>query len=167
MEIFLQFGSRSVSSVGQNRRGGSLRLVSEAVEASPVGTKPPAAVDERISKDGRHGSDAAVSHSITTSSLQGRAGDSAFTPKLVEFVFGQGGGRVRGGSTSFSLKIQKTFIHVAHALLRVIPIDYAQTKGLDHGNSSTPWSRLSTNSRPRHSKYGVFLVRQIDSWQLY
>ena len=45
VEVFLQFGSRSVSSVGQNRRGGSLRVVSEAVEASPVGTKPPAAVD--------------------------------------------------------------------------------------------------------------------------
>ena len=58
------------------------------------------------------------------------------------------------------------FIHVAHALLRVIPIDYSQTKGLDHGYSSTPWSRLSTNSRPRYSKYGVFLVRQIDSSQL-
>ena len=53
VEVFLQFGSRSVSSVGQNRRGGSLRVVSEAVEASPVGTRPPAAVDERISMDGR------------------------------------------------------------------------------------------------------------------
>ena len=93
MEVFLQFGSRYVSSVGQNRRGGSLRLVSEAVEASPVGTTPPAAIDERISKDGRRGSDAAVPHSTTTSSLQGRAGDSAFTPKLVEFVFGPGSTR--------------------------------------------------------------------------
>ena len=31
---------------------GSLRVVSEALEASPVGTKPPAAVDGRISMDG-------------------------------------------------------------------------------------------------------------------
>ena len=30
-------------------------MVLIAVEASPVGSKPPAAVDERISKDGRHG----------------------------------------------------------------------------------------------------------------
>ena len=50
-----------------------------------MGNKPPAAVDERIYKDGRH--------SITTSSLQGRAGGSAFTPKLVELVFGPGSTR--------------------------------------------------------------------------
>ena len=64
-----------------------------AVEASPVGAKPPAAVDERISKDGRHDSDAAALHSTTTSSLQGRAGGLAFTPKLVELVFGPGSTR--------------------------------------------------------------------------
>ena len=64
-------------------------MVSEAVEPSPVGTKPPAAVDERISMDGRHDSDAAGSLSTATSSLQGRAGGSAFTPKLVELVVGQ------------------------------------------------------------------------------
>ena len=92
VEVFLQFCSRSVSSVGQNRRGGSLRVVSEAVEASPVGTKPPAAADERISMDGRHDSNAAAPHSTTLSSLQGRAGGSAFTPNLVELV-------VRPGST--------------------------------------------------------------------
>ena len=88
LEAFLQFGSRSVSSVGQNRRGGSLRVVSEAVEASPLGTKPPAVVDERISMDRKHDSDAAGPLSTTTSSLQGRAGGSAFTPKLVELVVG-------------------------------------------------------------------------------
>ena len=71
------------SSVGQNRRAGSLRVVSEAVQASPVGTKPPAAVDERLSMDRRHDSDAAGPLSTTTSSLQGRAGGSPFTPKLV------------------------------------------------------------------------------------
>ena len=58
-----------------------------------MGTKPPAAVDERISKGGRHDSDAASPHSTTKSSLQGRAGDSAFTPKLVELVFGSGSTR--------------------------------------------------------------------------
>ena len=41
-------------------------LVSVAVEVSPVGTKPPAAVGERSSKDGRHDSDAASPHSTTT-----------------------------------------------------------------------------------------------------
>ena len=68
-------------------------MVSEAVEASPVGTKPPAAVDERISMDGRHDWDAAGSLSTATSSLQGRAGGSAFTPKLVELVVGPGSTR--------------------------------------------------------------------------
>ena len=58
-----------------------------------MGTKPPAAVDGRISKDRRHDSDAASPHSITTSSLQGRAGGLAFTPKLVELVFGPGSTR--------------------------------------------------------------------------
>ena len=53
-----------------------------------MGTKPPAAVDERISMDGRHDSDAAVPLSTTLSSLQGRAGSSAFTPILVELVAG-------------------------------------------------------------------------------
>ena len=55
-----------------------------------MGTKPPAAVDERTSKDGRHDSNAASLLLTTTSSLQGRAGGSVFTPKLIEFVFGLG-----------------------------------------------------------------------------
>ena len=62
----------------------------EALEASPVGTKPPTAVDERISMDGKHDSDAAEPHSTTLSSLQGETGGSAFTPKLVELVVGPG-----------------------------------------------------------------------------
>ena len=98
---FLAF--RSVSSVKQNRRGGSLRVVSEALEASPVGTKPPATIDERISMDGRHDSDAAGPLSTTTSSLQGRAGGSAFTPKLVELVVGPGSTR----------RVQKQFLRIA------------------------------------------------------
>ena len=65
---------RSVSSVKQNQRGGSLRVVSEALEASPVGTKPQAAVDVRISMDGRHDLNAAAPHSI------GRAGWAGFNP---------------------------------------------------------------------------------------
>ena len=55
-----------------------------------MGTKPQADVDERISNDGRHDSDATLPLSTTTSSLKGRAGGSAFTPKLVELVFGPG-----------------------------------------------------------------------------
>ena len=61
---------------------------SVAVEVLPVGTTPPAAVDERISKDGRHGLGAASPASTKTSSLQGRSGGSSFTPKLVELIFG-------------------------------------------------------------------------------
>ena len=55
-----------------------------------MGTKPPAAVDGRISMDGRHDSDVTGPRSTTTSSLQGREGGSAFTPKLVELVVGPG-----------------------------------------------------------------------------
>ena len=58
-----------------------------------MGTKPPAAVDERISMDGRHDSDAAAPHSTMLSSLQGRAGGPAFTPNLVELVVGPGSTR--------------------------------------------------------------------------
>ena len=58
-----------------------------------MGTKPPAAVDGRISKEGRHDPDAAAPGSTTTSSLQERAGGSAFTPKLVESAFGPGSTR--------------------------------------------------------------------------
>ena len=62
-------------------------MVSEAVEALPVGTKPPAAVDERISTDGRHDSDAAAPHSTTLSSLtpereSGRFGLHAETDRI-------------------------------------------------------------------------------------
>ena len=92
--------------------------------------------------------------------------DDAYIPgtsagSLTEQYFGEIKNELFFKERAFLYRIQKTFIHVADALLRVIPIDYAQTKGLDHGNSSTPWSRLSTNSRPRYSKYGVFLVRQL------
>ena len=62
-------------------------MVLVAVEASPVESKPPAGVGERISEDGRHDLGDAATFSTKTSSLQGRSGGSAFTPKLVE-VFG-------------------------------------------------------------------------------
>ena len=55
-----------------------------------MGIKPPAAVDERISKDGRHDLGDVALSSTKTSSLQGRSGGSAFTPRLVELVFGPG-----------------------------------------------------------------------------
>ena len=58
-----------------------------------MGTKTPAAVDERISKDRRHDLDAASPLSTATSSLQGKAGGLAFTPELVELVFGPGSTR--------------------------------------------------------------------------
>ena len=54
------------------------------VEASPVGTKPPAAVGEPIFKDGRHDLGAASPPSTKTPSLQRRSGGSAFTPKVIE-----------------------------------------------------------------------------------
>ena len=65
-------------------------MVFVAVEALPVESKSPAAVGERMSKDGRHTLGAAAPFSSKTSSLQGRSGGSAIIPKLVELVFGQG-----------------------------------------------------------------------------
>ena len=61
-------------------------MVLFAVEVSPAGSKPPAGVDERISMGERHDLGSAVPFSTTTSFLQGRAGGSTFTPKLVEYV---------------------------------------------------------------------------------
>ena len=63
-------------------------MVYVTIEASPVGSKPTAAVGERISKGGRHDLGAAAPFSTRTLPLQGRAGGSAFTQKLVEVVFG-------------------------------------------------------------------------------
>ena len=62
-------------------------MVLVAIEASPVGSRPSAAVGECISKDGRHYLGAAAPFSTKTSSLQGRTGGSAITPKKVE-IFG-------------------------------------------------------------------------------
>ena len=62
-------------------------MVSVAVDVSPGGSKPPGAIGKRISKDGRHDLGAAERFLTTASSLQGRAGRSAFMPKLFE-IFG-------------------------------------------------------------------------------
>ena len=64
-------------------------MIFVAVEVLPVGSKPPAAFGVRISKGERHDFGAAAPFSTKTSSLQGRAEGSAFTPKLVE-RFGPG-----------------------------------------------------------------------------
>ena len=50
-------------------------------------SKPPAAVGERISKDGRHDSGDVAPSSTKISSLEGRSGGSAYMPKVIE-VFG-------------------------------------------------------------------------------
>ena len=62
-------------------------MIFVAVEVSPVGRKPPTTVVVRISKSGRHDLGAAAPFSTKPSSLQGRAGGSAITPKQVE-IFG-------------------------------------------------------------------------------
>ena len=51
-----------------------------------MGSKPPVAVAVRISKDERYDFDAAAPFTTKTSSLQGRAGGSAFTPRVVGVV---------------------------------------------------------------------------------
>ena len=63
-------------------------MIFVAVEVLPVGSKSPAAVGERISKDGRHDLGAAAPSSTKTSSLLGRSGRLAIMPKLVELFFG-------------------------------------------------------------------------------
>ena len=62
-------------------------MVIVAVEVLPVGSKPPAAVGVCISRGERHSFGTAAPLSTKTSSLQRRAGGSAFTPKMVE-IFG-------------------------------------------------------------------------------
>ena len=85
------------SSTGRNQRVGWSKVVLVAEEAISVESKPPAAVGERISKSERHDFGATAPFSTTTSSLQGRAGGSAFTPKLVEHI--------ESGSTRFAEKL--------------------------------------------------------------
>ena len=62
-------------------------MVLVAVEVLPVGSKPLAAVVASISKGEGHDFGAAAPFSTKTSSLQGRARGSAFTPKVVK-LFG-------------------------------------------------------------------------------
>ena len=61
-------------------------MVLVAVEVVPAWSKPPAAVGVRISKGEIRDFGAAAPFSTKTSSLQGIAGGSAFTPKLVELL---------------------------------------------------------------------------------
>ena len=55
-----------------------------------MGSKPPAAVVVRISKDGRHDLGDAAPFLTKKSCLQGKSEGSVIMPKLVELVFGPG-----------------------------------------------------------------------------
>ena len=68
-------------------------MVFDVAEVLPVGSKPPAADVVRIFKAERYDLGAAAPFSTTTSFLQWRVGGSAFTPKLLELVFGPGSTR--------------------------------------------------------------------------
>ena len=94
-----------VSWVWQNQRVDWSKVVLVVVEVSPVGIKPPAAVVVCTSKGERHDLGAAATFSTTTSSLQGRAGGSTFTPKLVEHI--------GSGSTRW----QKSYPHASLVLI--------------------------------------------------
>ena len=89
-----------------------------------MATKSPAAVGERISKDGRHDLGAASPLSTTTSSLQGRAGGSAIMPKLVELVIGPGSTRQ---AEKLSPCIACTAVAVASGRSRVFAFAGAST----------------------------------------
>ena len=61
-------------------------MILVAVEALPAKSKSPAAVSVCISTGERHGFGAAAPLSTKTSFRRGRAGVSAFMPKLVKLV---------------------------------------------------------------------------------
>ena len=90
---------RFVSSVGQNQRVGWSKMVFVAVEVSPAGSKPPAVIAERISKDERHDLGAAAPLSTRTPSLQQGSvgGPVQLSPKLVE--------QIGPGSTPFAQQL--------------------------------------------------------------
>ena len=62
-------------------------MVHVAIEASPVGSKPPAAVDKRIFKDGRYelGAAAPLSTRAFSAEQGGAGGPVQPSPKLVEY----------------------------------------------------------------------------------
>ena len=93
----LKSSNLSLRSGIKNQRGSWWKVVLVAVEAMAAGSKPPATVGERISKGERHDFGAAAPFSTKMSSLQGREGGSAFTPKLVEHI--------GSGSTWFAEKL--------------------------------------------------------------
>ena len=75
-------------------------MVLVTIEASPVGSKPPAAVDERISKGGRHdlGAAAPLSTRAFCPEQGGAGGPVQSSPKLAE--------RIGSGKTRFAGKGQ-------------------------------------------------------------
>ena len=80
--------SECVFSVEQNRRRGWGKMILVVVEALPAGSKPPAAIGERISRGEIHDLGAAAPLPTSASSLdQERAGDPVESPpKLVEYI---------------------------------------------------------------------------------
>ena len=82
-------------------------MVIVPIEASPVGSKPPATVGERISEDGRHDLGAAAPLSTRASSLEqgGAGGPVQLYPKLVEYI-GSGSTRSAERYRHASLELQ-------------------------------------------------------------
>ena len=105
-----------------------------------MGTKPQAAVVVRISNDGRHDLGAASPLSSTTSSLQGRAGGLAFTPKLVELVFWPGSIR---RAEKLSPRIACTAVAAPSVCSRVLVFVGPSASMTRHGRQA-PCSRLVT-----------------------
>ena len=81
-------GFEFVSSVKQNQRGSWWKAISVAEVAMPAGSKPPAAVGERISKGERHDLGVAAPLPIRASPFeQEKAGGPVESPpKLVEHI---------------------------------------------------------------------------------
>ena len=136
-------------------------MVSEALEASPVGIKPPAAVDERISMDGRHDSSAALPHSTPLSSLQGRAGGPAFTPNLVELVVGPGSTR---RAEKQSPRIACTVVAAPSVRSRVLVLAYPSAS-MARSDCRAPCSRRVTcwSSFLSHRSKASFIIRYTSS----
>ena len=88
-----------VSSTRQNQRGGRSKVVLVVVEVLSVGSKPPAAVGESISKGKRHDLGTAAPLPTTASSREHRRAGGPVEPsqKLVE--------PFESGSTQFAEKL--------------------------------------------------------------
>ena len=105
-------------------------MVIVAVEGLLAGSKPPAAVGVRIFKGEINDFGAAAPLSTKTLSLQGRTGDSASTPKLVELV---------GPLRPF---LQNSYPHASLLLLRLPPWRDMVAEGSTQGllNADRPFS---------------------------